>query len=94
MRPLMLPSALFLSFALAHASAAEGERIDVSALPDAVKATVAKEAPDAKKATKEVVDGKTVYHVKAKDANGHQVTITISEDGTVTKAPPKEKKEK
>ncbi|HEX3132180.1 MAG TPA: hypothetical protein VHX44_01205 [Planctomycetota bacterium] len=94
MRPLMSVSALLLSLTLASAWAAEGEKVEVSALPDAVKAVVTKEAPEAKKVTKTVVDGKPVYHVKAKDAEGHPVILTINEDGTVTKAPPKEKKPK
>jgi len=81
--PTML-SALALSFALASASAAEGEKVQVASLPDAVKAAVTKEAPGATEVMKTPgKDGKTVYHVKTKDAEGHPLIVTVGEDGAV-----------
>ncbi len=96
MRPIMSVSAVLLSLTLSFASAAEGEKVEVGALPDAVKATVTKEAPDATMAMKTPgKDGKTVYRIKNKDAEGKPLIITVGEDGAViSKAPPKEKKEK
>ena len=96
MRPIMSVSALLLSLTLSFASAAEGEKVEVGALPDAVKATVTKEAPDATSAMKTPgKDGKTVYRIKGKDAEGKPLSITIGEDGTViSKEPAKDKKEK
>jgi hypothetical protein len=91
MRPLII-SALMLSFTLT-ASAGEGEKVDVKTLPDAVKAAVTKEAPDATQVMKTPgKDGKTVYHVKSKDADGKPVIVMIGEDGTVLgKHGPKDK---
>lgn len=96
MRPFMSVSALLLSLTLSVAYAGEGEKIEVTALPDAVKATVTKEAPGATMAMKTPgKDGKTVYRVKVKDAEGKPLILTIGEDGAViSKEPPKEKKEK
>ena len=96
MRPIMSVSALLLSLTLSFASAAEGEKVEVGALPDAVKATVTKEAPDATTAMKTPgKDGKVVYRIKSKDAEGKPLIITVGEDGAViSKGPPKEKKEK
>ena len=96
MRPIMSVSALLLSLTLSFASAAEGEKVEVGSLPDAVKATVTKEAPDATSAMKTPgKDGKTVYRIKSKDAEGKPLIITVGDDDAViSKAPPKEKKEK
>jgi uncharacterized protein YpmB len=93
MRPLLSVSALLLSLTLSL-SAAEAEKVEVGALPDAVKATVTAEAPGATMAMKASgKDGKTVYRVKGKDAEGKPLIITIGEDGAViSKAAPKEKK--
>lgn len=93
MRPLLSVSVLLLSLTLSL-SAAEAEKVEVGALPEAVKATVTAEAPDATVAMKSSgKGGKTVYRVKGKDAEGKPLIITIGEDGTViSKAAPKEKK--
>lgn len=90
MRPLII-SVLLLSFTLT-ASAGDGEKVEVKTLPDAVKATVAKEAGDATEAMKITKDGKTVYKVKAKGADGHPLMLIIGEDGAViSKHGPKDK---
>lgn len=96
MRPFMSVSALLLSLTLSAAMAAEGEKVEVGSLPAAVKATVTKEAPDATSAMKTPgKDGKTVYRIKTKDAEGKPIILTVGEDGAViSKNPPKEKKEK
>lgn len=96
MRSFMSVSALLLSLTLSVAQAAEGEKVEVGSLPEAVKATITKEAPDAAMAMKTPgKDGKTVYRVKAKDADGKPLMLVIGEDGAViSKGPPKEKKEK
>jgi hypothetical protein len=91
----MSVSALLLSLTLSAAMAAEGEKVEVGSLPDAVKATVTKEAPSATSAMKTPgKDGKTVYRVKTKDAEGNPIVLTVGEDGAViSKKPAKEKKE-
>ena len=96
MRPLMTVSALLLSLTMSAAIAAEAEKVEVGSLPEAVKATVTKEAPDATTAMKSAgKDGKTVYRIKTKDAEGKALILTVGEDGgVISKAPPKEKKEK
>lgn len=95
MRPLTTVSALLLSLTLSAGYAAEAEKVEVGALPDAVKATVTKEAPGATQAMKTPgKDGKTVYRVKVKDADGKPLLLTIGEDGSVISkgAPDKEEK--
>jgi hypothetical protein len=71
------------SFTLS-AMAGEGEKVEVKSLPEAVKAAVTKEAPGATEVMKTPgKDGKTVYHVKTKDADGKPIIVMIGEDGTV-----------
>lgn len=93
MRPFMSVSALLLSLTLSVAQAAEAEKVEVGSLPEAVKATITKEAPDATMAMKAPSkDGKTVYRVKIKDADGKSLMLVIGEDGAViSKGPPKDK---
>lgn len=76
-------SALLLSLSLSVAYAGDAEKVEVASLPDAVKATIAKEAPGATMAMKTGKDGKTIYHVKMKDGEGKPVILTIAEDGSV-----------
>lgn len=92
MRSVPLLSALVLSATLSL-GAAEAEKVEVTALPDAVKATVTKEAADATTAMKSTTkDGKVVYRVKTKDADGKAQIVTIGEDGAViSKKEPKPK---
>lgn len=79
-----LPILTLLLSASLSLSAAESEKVDVAALPEAVKATVTKEAGDATSAMKGTTkDGKVVYRVKTKDADGKAQVVTIGEDGTV-----------
>ncbi len=96
MRPIMSVSALLLSLTLSAAMEAEGEKVEVGSLPEAVKATVTKEAPGATAAMKTPgKDGKTVYRIKTKDAEGHPIILTVGEDGAViSKNPAKEKEKK
>lgn len=83
MRQFMSVSALLLSLTLSAAYAGEAEKVEVASLPDAVKAAIAKEAPGATEAKKTGKDGKSVYHVKTKDADGKPLIVTIGEDGAV-----------
>lgn len=76
-------SALLLSLSLSVAYAGDAEKVEVASLPDAVKATIAKEAPGATMAMKTGKDGKTIYHVKMKDGDGKPIILTIAEDGSV-----------
>jgi hypothetical protein len=76
-------SALLLSLTLSVAYAGDHEKVEVTSLPDAVKATIAKEAPGATMAMKTGKDGKTMYHVKTKDADGKPIILIVGEDGAV-----------
>ena len=69
-----------------------GEKVAVDTLPDAVKATFAKEAPDAKEVYKSTRDGKTSYRTKVTGADGKAVILTVGDDGAVvSKKEPKGK---
>ena len=85
MRRFLSVSALLLTltFALQAAEPGHGEKVAVASLPDAVKATVTKEAPDATDVMKSDKDGTVTYKVKAKDADGKPVFVTIGADGAV-----------
>ncbi len=60
-----------------------GEKVAVDTLPDAVKATFAKEAPDAKEVYKATRDGKTSYRAKITGADGKVLILTVGDDGAV-----------
>ena len=95
MRRFLSVSALLLSLTLAIQAAehGKGEKVAVGTLPDAVKTTVSKEAPDATEVTKSDKDGTVTYNVKAKDAEGKSQNVTIGADGAViSKTAAKEKK--
>jgi hypothetical protein len=85
MRRFLSATALILSLTAAlHAGEpGHGEKVAVTTLPDAVKATVTKEAPDATDVMKMEKDGVVTYKVKAKDAEGHPQFVTIGADGAV-----------
>lgn len=61
----------------------KGEKVEVSALPEAVKATFAKEAPDAKEVHKSNREGKETYRAKIKSADGKTLMLVVGADGAV-----------
>lgn len=82
-----------LTFAIQAAEHGKGEKVAVGTLPEAVKATVIKESPDATEVMKSDKDGTVTYKVKAKDAEGKTQIVTIGSDGAViSKHEAKEKK--
>ncbi len=64
--------------------AEEDEQVSLAQVPEAVKATIAKEAAGAeiKEIEKETEDGKTIYSVEV-ILNGQQVDFEIAPDGTL-----------
>jgi hypothetical protein len=83
------------SFTLINAEDApkpgRGEKIAVDTLPEAVKATFAKEAPDVKEVYKSNRDGKVGYRVRI-TVDGKNLMLVVGEDGAVvSKEPAKER---
>jgi hypothetical protein len=69
-----------------------GEKIAVDTLPEAVKATFAKEAPEAKEVYKSNRDGKVSYRIKIAGADGKNLMLVVDEAGAVvSKEPAKER---
>lgn len=69
-----------------------GEKTAVDTLPEAVKATFAKEAPEAKEVYKTNKDGKVGYRVKIAGADGKMLMLVVDEAGAVvSKEPAKER---
>jgi hypothetical protein len=68
-----------------------GEKVAVDTLPEAVKATFAKEAPDVKEVYKSNRDGKVGYRVRI-TVDGKNLMLVVGEDGAVvSKEPAKER---
>ena len=87
-----LVGASFTAYAAEGDKPGRGEKTAVETLPDAVKATFAKEAPDAKEVYKVSKDGKDSYRVKIKDAEGKSLMLVVGTDGAVvSKEPAKER---
>lgn len=97
MRPIITSSAMLLSLLLTQLPAEEGGQVQIAlSIPDAVKAALAKDYPDAV-GVKIVQDksGKTVYHVKTKDTAGEALVVVLSDAGTmISKHRPKDQKER
>ena len=83
---------LTASYAAEGEKPGKGDKVEVSALPEAVKATFTKEAPDAKEVFKSNREGKETYRAKIKGADGKTVMLVVGADGAViSKEPAKEK---
>ncbi len=60
------------------------QRLTIDELPDAVKVTVTREAPSAKRATKTTgKDGSDQYRVTFTDTDGTKMTLIVGADGSV-----------
>jgi hypothetical protein len=87
-----LVCASFTAYAAEGDKPGRGEKTAVDTLPDAVKATFAKEAPDAKEVYKVNKDGKDSYRVRVKGADGKSIMLVVGTDGAVvSKEPAKER---
>ncbi len=87
-------SASFSMLTAEDAKPGRGEKIAVETLPDAVKATFAKEAPDAKEVYKSNKDGADVYRAKIKGPDDKMLMLVVGADGAViSKNPARQKGE-
>jgi hypothetical protein len=78
-----LVGASFLASVASAAEGGKGDKVAVDTLPAEVKATFAKEAPDAKEVYKSSKDGKDTYRAKVTGADGKTVILTVGADGAV-----------
>jgi hypothetical protein len=85
-------SASFTMLTAEDAKPGRGEKVTVETLPDAVKATFAKEAPDAKEVYKSNKDGKDVYRAKITGADGKALMLIVGADGAVISKNPARQK--
>ncbi|MGI8905581.1 MAG: PepSY domain-containing protein [Candidatus Sumerlaeaceae bacterium] len=72
---------------LISAEEKDDEKVEVNALPAAVRATVEASAPGAtiKEAELESEDGKQIYSIEVKDADGKELELEIALDGKLIK---------